>query len=131
MNIPAWQVRTWDTVLLTPRTLRTSLPRMRHLGTTVLPASSESLGLRHGQVIWGAQFGPRQVGLAWDWSEVADGVVAMSDPMTIVSNIGLLNGQGELLEESARIVCLNDVVHQLDWQREFCASNEVEILKRA
>ena len=57
--------------------------------------------------------------------------MAEKKELTIVSNIGLLDGQGELLEEAARLVCLNDVVHQLDWQREFGASNDVVELMRA
>ena len=59
-----------------------------------------------------------QVGVAWDWVQVSRGVVAMADPMCVVSNLRLIGAQGEVLTawESARH--LNQIVYGLPWQGE-------------
>ena len=59
-----------------------------------------------------------EAGVAWDWIVVADGVVAMADPMSLVTNVRLLDDGGEVLTawQSARF--LNEIVHALPWQTE-------------
>ena len=80
--------------------------------------AAQGEGLRCGQAIWGsaAEEGDAPFGLAWDWEEVKDGVVALSDPMTIVSNVVLLE-DGKPVDEFKRIVHLNNAIYQLPWQR--------------
>ena len=56
--------------------------------------------------------------MAWDWVQIAHGVVAMADPMSLVTNLRLVSDQGEVLtvHESARY--LNEFVRRLPWQQE-------------
>ena len=56
--------------------------------------------------------------MAWDWVQIAHGVVAMADPMSLVTNLRLVGEQGEVLtvHESARY--LNEFVRLLPWQHE-------------
>lgn len=63
--------------------------------------------------------------MAWDWIQIAHGVVAMADPMSLVTNLRLVGDQGEVLTscESARY--LNEFVRLLPWQ------HEVQIVLRA
>ncbi len=68
--------------------------------------------------MWGGSSGSGDAGVAWDWIQIADDVVAMADPMSVVSNLRLIGGEGEVLTalESARY--LNEIVHALPWQTE-------------
>ncbi len=56
--------------------------------------------------------------MAWDWVQIARGVVAMADPMAVVTNLRLVSDEGTLLSapESARHI--NRIVRDLPWQHE-------------
>jgi hypothetical protein len=71
-----------------------------------------------GQTIWGGPSGDGEAGVAWDWIQISSGVVAMADPMSVVTNLRLIGDEGEVLTalESARF--LNEIVHALPWQDE-------------
>ena len=71
-----------------------------------------------GQTIWGGSHDDGDAGVAWDWVQISANVVAMADPMSVVSNLRLLGQEGEVLTalESARY--LNEIVHALPWQSE-------------
>jgi len=51
-------------------------------------------------------------------------VVAMSDPMTVLSNIVFLDDKGEPVDEFKRILYLNNAIFVLPWQAQVCASQE-------
>jgi hypothetical protein len=71
-----------------------------------------------GQTIWGGQSEDGEAGVAWDWVQIAGDVVAMADPMSVVTNLRLVGDEGEVLTalECARF--LNAIVHALPWQSE-------------
>lgn len=71
-----------------------------------------------GQTIWACHGDEGDVGLAWDWVQLGRGVVAMADPMAVVTNLRLVGDEGEVLSpfESARHI--NCIVHGLPWQDE-------------
>lgn len=71
-----------------------------------------------GQTIWGGHSDAGEAGVAWDWVQVCGDVVAMADPMSVVTNLRLVGEEGEVLTalESARF--LNEIVHALPWQTE-------------
>lgn len=71
-----------------------------------------------GQTIWAWHGDEGDVGLAWDWVQLTRGVVAMADPMAVVTNLRLVGEEGEALTafESARHI--NCIVHGLPWQHE-------------
>lgn len=71
-----------------------------------------------GQTIWGGLSDAGEAGVAWDWVQVCGDVVAMADPMSVVTNLRLIGAEGEVLTalESARF--LNEIVHALPWQSE-------------
>ena len=71
-----------------------------------------------GQTLWGDSTTQQSAGLAWDWVEVYDGVVAMADPFGLVTNLKLLDDRGEALNEMQVAVKLNQLVHTLPWQSE-------------
>ena len=71
-----------------------------------------------GQTLWGDDSEDRAAGVAWDWVELRRGVVAMSDPLGMVTNLRLLDAYGEVLNQSQVAVHLHQLVHALPWQSE-------------
>ena len=116
---PAWAVYAWRPQLCQAR----SAPRLQftHLGTTIQTVRDEDMP-RCGQTVWGitsvdgAPDAP--AGVAWDWIEITDGVVAMADPMALVTNLRLIGSHGEVLTAPEAALHLNELVHTLPWQDE-------------
>ena len=71
-----------------------------------------------GQTLWGDATAQRSAGVAWDWVEVQEGVVAMADPLGLVTNLKLLDDRGEALTQTQVAVQLHQLVHALPWQSE-------------
>jgi len=87
-----------------------------HLGTQVLTKRDE--GQCSGQTLWGNQGQGEAAGLAWDWVEIREGVVAMADPLGVITNVRFLNDRGEALPEREVAIRLQRLVHALPWQTE-------------
>jgi len=111
----SWSVRAWPPLLRQAE--GASDLRFDHLDTKVFPAADQDAPLS-GQTVWRGEAADGEVGVAWDWVMVSRGVVAMADPMCVVSNLRLLGAQGEVLTawESARH--LSQIVYGLPWQGE-------------
>lgn len=112
-SIPAWAVFAWPTVLW--QAPHSSQLRFLHLGTCVTHTGSPVCS---GQTLWGDPDGRQAAGLAWDWVELAQGVVAMADPMGVITNVRLLGPGGEVLTATQAAPRLNELVHTLPWQCE-------------
>jgi len=105
-------VISWKPVLTTWPEFRRMLARMRPLD----PRPGGGRRPRQGQTLWAATHQGLPLGLAWDWAEVRDESVALSDPMNVLSNVRLVDDDGLPLAGSQRLVHLNSAVHELDWQ---------------
>ena len=68
--------------------------------------------------MWGGLSGEGDAGLAWDWVEITQGVVAMADPMCVVTNMHLVNRDGEVLPATEAALHFNQFVRRLPWQEE-------------
>jgi len=110
-----WSIRAWPPVLW--QAGRESQLRFQHLSTRVTPPGDRSSHTA-GQTLWGGLSEEGEAGVAWDWVQIAGDVVAMADPMSVVTNLRLVGHEGEVLTalESARF--LNEIVHALPWQTE-------------
>jgi len=112
---PAWAVFAWPTVLWqAPRPGRL---HFQHLGTHVTTVGNP-VAPSSGQTLWGDAEGDATAGLAWDWVELAQGIVAMADPMAVITNVRLLGPGGEVLTSVEAAPHLNEMVHALPWQDE-------------
>ena len=112
-SIPAWAVFAWPTVLWqAPHPDRL---HFLHLGTRVTYTGDPVCS---GQTLWGDPEGAHAAGLAWDWIELAQGVVAMADPMAVITNVRLLGPGGSVLTSVEAAPHLNELVHALPWQCE-------------
>ena len=90
---------------------------LSHLGTRVLTRGGEGT-LPCGQTLWGETSDERAAGVAWDWVEIRDGVVAMADPLGLVSNLQFFGNDGQPLPERDVAIKLHRMVHALPWQSE-------------
>ena len=92
---------------------------------TTVHVDTDGSRMRHGQVVWGiggAGSGCSHVaGIAWDWQEVQEDVVAISDPMAVQSNLELVDQDDQSLGQTQQLLCLNRVIHSLPWQDRVCA----------
>lgn len=111
----AWSLRAWPPLLW--QAAEPASVRFYHLGTRIM-MTGDAPGPAAGQTVWAASAADGEAGMAWDWVLIAQGVVAIADPMSLVTNVRLIGSQGEVLtaQESARF--LNELVHALPWQRE-------------
>jgi len=91
--------------------------RMQHLGTQVTNPG-DAMFRTFGQTLWAWHGDEGEVGLAWDWVQIARGVVAVADPMAIVTNLRLVGEEGETLDAVQSARHINTVVHALPWQSE-------------
>lgn len=67
--------------------------------------------------MWVADGADAELGLAWDWVDIGYGVVAMADPLAVVTNLRLVDGDEVLAPlESARHI--SGLVAALPWQAE-------------
>jgi hypothetical protein len=87
-----------------------------HLGTRVFHAGDSNHPC--GQTVWGNPSADPAAGVAWDWVEVQEGVVAMADPMALVTNLQLTDSNGAVLPTLQAALHLNGLVHMLPWQCE-------------
>lgn len=114
-STPAWHVTAWQPVFTTMAAIDAAMGKMRHLGTSFTDGT-DARSSRCGQTVWGTVLHGKQVGIAWDWGEVCSGVVALSDPMLVVSNLCLVDADGVCLDDDHRVLNLNALIHQLPWQ---------------
>ena len=112
---PAWSVGAWPPVLWQPDS--GSPLHFVHLGTHV-SARFDSSWPNLGQTVWGGRAGDSSAGISWDWIEIAAGVIAVADPMTLVTNLCLLGPEGEVMTAHEAAPHLNRIVHRLQWQSE-------------
>ncbi len=117
MTIPAWQLISWRPVLTTLPEFRRAVRCMRPWGDLEIDGAGQPrVRPRRGQAVWAADHQGLPLGLAWEWAQVRGDVVALSDPMNVLSNVRLVSAEGTPIGESERMVHLNSAIHQLDWQ---------------
>lgn len=112
---PAWIVYAWPPLLW--QASRAPQLQLSHLGTRVLSFGDDA-GICSGQTLWGDANERQTAGVAWDWVQLQQGVVAMSDPLGLVTNLKLLDDDGEALTNMEVAVRLHQLVYDLPWQSE-------------
>jgi hypothetical protein len=112
---PAWIVYAWAPVLW--QAADTPELHLIHLGTRVLSFGDASNPCT-GQTLWCDQTDTCKAGVAWDWVELRHGVVAMSDPLGVVTNLRLVDPDGAALNQAQIALRLHEIVHALPWQTE-------------
>ncbi len=111
---PPWTLRAWPPLLW--QVGRRSPMRLQHLGTQVSQGGDRSCR-NVGQTLWAWHSAEGDVGMAWDWVQLTCGVVAMADPMAVVTNLRLVGDEGEVLTPYQSARHFNAIVHGLPWQQ--------------
>jgi hypothetical protein len=113
--VTPWSLRAWPPLLW--QAGHPARVQFHHLGTRVVFNDDPLLPVS-GQTVWAACDDEGEAGMAWDWVQLPRGVLAIADPMSVVTNLRLIGDAGEVLtaQESARF--LNEYVRALPWQCE-------------
>lgn len=113
---PAWIVYAWPRVLCETRHVPTL--DFAHMSTAVLIPGDDSRPTL-GQTLWRREDELGRVcGVAWDWISLPAGLVAMVDPMALITNLQFVSHEGEVLAPLESVRQLNEIVHMLPWQQE-------------
>lgn len=115
MQMAAWQLMACETVIKTVNEFELVTHDLRQVGSSVRVEDART-GLLAGQEVWAAEANGEPIQIAWEWAEIQPDVVALFDPMNILCNVALIDGQGHALARSRRMLHLNNVVHQLNWR---------------
>jgi hypothetical protein len=125
---PPWALRAWPPLLW--QADRKNQLRLRHLSTRVTNPGDQVMRTA-GQTVWAAQSADGEAGMAWDWVQLSRGIVAMADPMAVITNLRLIGPEGEMLSALESAVHLNAIVHALPWQGEVERALSEEAFPRA
>ena len=112
-----WIVRAWPPILW-----QASCAEALHFShaQTRVWTTGDAFSPGVGQTLWVGPMPNGDAGMAWDWVLLPHGVVAMADPMLVISNLRFLGTQGEVLTAAQAALQLNALVHGLPWQDEVC-----------
>jgi len=113
-HCPPWTLHAWPPLLW--QVGRPVPLRLQHLGTQVT-SHADGPCRSLGQTIWAWHGDEGDVGVAWDWVQLHCGVVAMADPMAVVTNLRLVGEEGVVLSAYASARHINAIVHGLPWQQ--------------
>ena len=113
--VTPWTLRAWPPLLW--QAGPSSALQLHHLGTRITFPGDRHAALA-GQTMWAGSVGRGEAGVAWDWIQIARGVVAMTDPMSVVTNLRIVGDEGEVLTACEAARFLNQIVHALPWQTE-------------
>ena len=111
----AWSLRAWPPLLW--QAGDPARMRFHHLDTRIA-FSDDAPRIPAGQTVWAASAADGEAGMAWDWIQIARGVVAIADPMSVVTNVRLISAYGEVLTAHQAACFLNELVRSLPWQEE-------------
>lgn len=86
---------------------------IRHVDTRSSPTPR---GFFQGETKWSCRMGHVEAIVAWSWIELRPGVVMLSDPNSVESNIRFLQSPGQPATRGQTLILLNTIIHSLDWQ---------------
>lgn len=116
MTMPApWSLYSWPAVFCQANVNRK--PSFVHLGTRIVCHGEGGLPPA-GQTVWSEHLEDGEAGLAWDWVEITQGVVAMANPLGVVTNLRLVGHHGEVLTAHEAALHISRMVRELPWQDE-------------
>ena len=120
MSILTSTVSNWDPFEASLLEWRRLCKRMRYLDSSRgIDFDRDRTHL--GEVLWGIELkddadSARMVGVCWEWREVIPNVLALSNPLGILSNVLLKDERGELVAPSTLVLHLNAAVNRFAWQ---------------
>jgi hypothetical protein len=117
MDTTSWQIKKWQPVEWYLPEGENAWPAFWHMGTSVVRAdTTHDFSYPTGEALWMASVDGKRAAVAFTWVEVQTGVVVLSDPNALMSNIQFKTRSGTPMEPLAATVCLNRIVHRIEWQ---------------
>jgi hypothetical protein len=95
--------------------LSSAAAEVNHAQTRVLRAAAGEDRMA-GVTRWERRYADVSAWLEWDWVELSVGTIAQSDPLSVRSNVLLLDDRGRPLLSSRRRATLATLVYLLPWQ---------------
>ncbi|MBU6259952.1 MAG: hypothetical protein KGJ30_15440 [Burkholderiales bacterium] len=115
MGVQSWMIKSWPIIDWFLPASSDHWPNFWHVNTQIRE-NSDASGLRAGETVWLGVVDGKSVGAAWEWSELSPGVVMLTDPNSIQSNLRFVGADRSVHDEAVAIVCLNRLAHHLPWQ---------------
>ena len=115
LEVQPWHVAAWRPVAVATTQRAWMIRRLAHKACSGVAAAALAPGAR-GQVVWACDTTHGPAGLAWDWLALRPRVLAMADPMNIVSNLSFVDAEGRPLSDAQRVIELNNLIARLPWQ---------------
>lgn len=116
MHTTPWSIRSWPPLLW--QADGAAHLRFDHVNTQVFDDGDGERAPLSGQTVWRTESAEGAAGVAWDWVMLSQDVVAMADPMCVVTNLRLLGERGEVLTSWEAARHLSRIVYGLPWQGE-------------
>jgi hypothetical protein len=115
--IKSWPIIEWKL----PRDMG-AWPALVHANTSTRAAAHGPADRRCGETVWIGVVDGKSIGAAWEWIELRPGVVMISDPNTIITNIRFLDEDDAYQEFLPAVVSVNRLAHVLPWQATVAAT---------
>lgn len=121
------EYRPWQLISWTPVRFELSELRKPHLLfpelSVVVRSIDKASGLHSGEcVAWGLNTERRLIGIGWEWCEVRRDAFAMSDPMSVASNLQIVEPGDDPCEVDGKTIVLNRMIYELPWTDHVCAA---------
>lgn len=119
MGIQAWMIKSWPVCQWYLHNAQSHWPAFEHANTQVR-SDTDPEGRRIGETVWCANVDGQSAAAAWEWTEIAPGVVLLSNPNCVATNLHLVTPEHRTLEAINELVALNTFLHSLPWQQRVC-----------
>ena len=81
-----------------------------------MSVSSYDRTKRCGSVLWQASVHGAELWLSWAWHEVKRDVIAIDNPLAVMSNVAIIEAAGAEISQENRILHLHAALYRLPWQ---------------
>lgn len=117
--VEPWMIRMWPIREWYMPDDPAEWPAWWHMGTRVR-APRDGQGRWQGDTVWAATLEGVEVAATWSWTELRPGVVVLSDPNGIESNLRCVGATAPAEEGLSAMVALNRLAHELPWCETVC-----------
>jgi len=120
VTLQSWMIKSWPPCEWYLPPDPDDWPAWWHMSTHVREDRDVN-GRYIGDTVWMASVEGTNLAATWEWTELRPGVVVLSDPNSILSNVRFILDDTQRDEELAATVELNRIANVLPWQRAVCA----------
>ena len=116
MGLQSWMIKSWPIIEWKLPIDGGDWPTLLHAHTNVREGARSADDRRNGETVWIGVVDGKSIGAAWEWTELRPGVVMISDPNSIVTNVRFLNQDDTYQEYLPAVISMNRLAHVIPWQ---------------